>query len=377
MAAARRQTAGAFKTAGGSFVLRCRPVAAGLRAWDAADEYLLDQAAAAGTGAVLVVNDTYGALVVGCDGRSRTSVLDSLAAQEAAVANLTANKQKDPVRFVRTTDSLDLWGGPYGLALLRIPSSRSYLEYLLERLRWVMQPDTLLLAAGMTKHLYPGLAETFERHFGSAKVDRVHKKALLLRARPQPHAGPLPPADSSYSLPDFGCTVSCLPNVFSSKGLDAGSRLLLETLSKVEVRGRVVDLGCGSGVLGLVAAKTAPEIDLVAVDDSHLAVEAARRTFKANGIQAQTRCADGLAGQRARSLDWVVANPPFHHRQVAARLFGQAARCLKEDGGLLLVCRDGLGYKGLLQRGFASVESLNTRGPYRVWLCRQPTVLNP
>ena len=43
--------------------------------------------------------------------------------------------------------------------------------------------------------------------------------------------------------------------VFSKDGLDFGSRLLLETIPLEEVGGKVLDMGCGYGVFGIVLNK--------------------------------------------------------------------------------------------------------------------------
>src|SRR5438270_14080097 len=73
------------------------------------------------------------------------------------------------------------------------------------------------------------------------------------------------------------------PGVFSAKGLDAGTRLLIE---RVDLTGAtlVADLGCGAGPLGIAAAKVAPTAHVHLLDEHLRAVDVARDNVRLNGV---------------------------------------------------------------------------------------------
>ncbi|MCC3264130.1 methyltransferase, partial [Paenibacillus polymyxa] len=78
-------------------------------------------------------------------------------------------------------------------------------------------------------------------------------------------------------------TIKTLPGVFSRDALDTGSKLLLSTLTP-HPKGKVLDVGCGAGVLSTVLASHSPKVRLTLCDVSAPAVEASRATLAANGV---------------------------------------------------------------------------------------------
>src|SRR5699024_6010333 len=72
--------------------------------------------------------------------------------------------------------------------------------------------------------------------------------------------------------------------VFSKKGLDFGSRTLIEAFQSPEVTGDFLDLGCGYGPIGLTIAKEHPDRSVIMVDINERAVELANENAKQNEI---------------------------------------------------------------------------------------------
>jgi 16S rRNA (guanine1207-N2)-methyltransferase len=76
-----------------------------------------------------------------------------------------------------------------------------------------------------------------------------------------------------------------LPGVFAHGRLDRGTALLLDVLERLRPRGKVLDFACGSGVVGLaLLAAAAGELRLTLLDASALAIESARRSLAASGL---------------------------------------------------------------------------------------------
>lgn len=165
-------------------------------------------------------------------------------------------------------------------------------------------------------------------------------------------------------------TIKTLPGVFSRDGLDTGSQLLLSTLTS-PFKGKVLDVGCGSGVLAAVLAHTSPAVQLTLCDASASAVEASRATLAANGIQGDI-FASNVFSEVAGRFDMIISNPPFHDglqtSQVAAQALIQgAAGYLNNGGELRIVANAFLPYPDMLDKTFGNHEVIAQTGRFKVY----------
>ena len=125
--------------------------------------------------------------------------------------------------------------------------------------------------------------------------------------------------------------------VFSRDGLDRGTEVLLEALPPLS--GRVLDLGCGWGAVGVTLAAKYPELEVVMTDVNRRAAELARRNLAQNGARGEVLCGDGFAPVEGR-FDAIVTNPPIRAgKAVIYGLFAQARDYLKPGGALYIVIR--------------------------------------
>ena len=125
--------------------------------------------------------------------------------------------------------------------------------------------------------------------------------------------------------------------VFSRDGLDRGTEVLLDALPPLS--GRVLDLGCGWGAVGVALAAKYPEIDVVMTDVNARAVDLARRNLAANGARATVAQGDGFESVDGQ-FDAIVTNPPIRAgKAVIYALFAQARERLNPGGALYVVIR--------------------------------------
>ncbi|MFI8298847.1 methyltransferase [Streptomyces nigra] len=341
-----------------------------LRAWDASDEYLLAHLAEQDvplSGTVVVVGDRWGALVTALAAHRPTQITDSWLAQEATRANLARHGvEPGAVRLLTTQDPPP---ARIDVLLVRVPKSLALLEDQLLRLAPSVHEDTVVVGTGMVREIHTSTLELFGRILGPTRTSLAKRKARLIFCTPEPSVErPANPWPYTYTLPDgvgavSGSTVVNHAGVFCADRLDIGTRFFLAHLPGGRGPRRVVDLGCGNGVVGSAVALANPEAEVLFVDESFQAVASAEATFKANGVpgHAEFRVGDGMAGVPAGSVDLVLNNPPFHSHQAttdatAWRMFTGARRALRPGGELWVVGNRHLGYHVKLRRLFGNSE---------------------
>jgi 16S rRNA (guanine1207-N2)-methyltransferase len=366
----------------GSFELRRHPTRPDdqLRAWDAADELLLSRLAGVDPGVdadwrpvqveghTVVLNDAFGALAVGLARRTPTSVVDSYCAARAVEQNLERNGlEPEAVEVVAPTAALS---GPIALLVVRPTRSLVLLEHLLRLARPHLTENTVIVGAAMTKHLHTSTLEVFERLLGPTTTSRAHRRARMIESRFDPSLEPGPWSwPRTFTLEPGPVHVATMPGVFAGEQLDHGTSLLLEHLPETDGTTRIVDLGCGNGVLGTIAGLENREASVTFVDDSAMAVAATRATVASAGLDdARVVHGNALADWPAAdtplapaSVDLVLNNPPFHDNNavgdaIAWQMFSDSHAALAPGGELWVVGNRHLAYHAKLKRRFGNCE---------------------
>ena len=203
--------------------------------------------------------------------------------------------------------------------------------------------------------------------FGSGETiarDGGMRVARLVR-RP----GPTPPPPEPERYEADGLKVVVLPGVFSAGGVDKATSILLRELGGLDLSGKsVLDLGCGSGIIGAWAAKRGAVVTLADADLS--CVRSAQATLEANGLTGEVIHSDVDAALGERTFDLMLSNPPFHVGRgvvldVAAEFLACADRRLKPGGAAYIVANDFLPYEPLLRR-WATVTELARESGFKV-----------
>ena len=163
-----------------------------------------------------------------------------------------------------------------------------------------------------------------------------------------------------------------MPGVFSWQALDDGTAFLLAQ-TEVQALAReadVLDMGCGTGVIGCALGKNAQSTHLVDVD--LLAVQCARTSVMLNQVaHASVYPSDVYSDVTGGPFDLIISNPPFHQgfdvsRDVTARIIAGAPDHLKPGGHLVLVANAFLPYETEMQQHLKSVRVLAQDSRYKV-----------
>lgn len=338
-----------------------------LRPWDAADELLLahiaEQPPTPGK-RYLVVNDQYGALTSALRNAFPQHPIhfasDSFLSQRAARKNLLANNLSDvSIDWHTSMDSID---ETVDYLLIKLPKSSALLEDQLYRYRDLCTPATQVIAAGMVKYMTAGVFKLIENILGPTRTSLAKKRARLIFCEPQPdHKSNTSPYPLSFQLENTAYQIENHANVFSRESLDIGTRFLLGNLPEHDAGSvfKIADLGCGNGIVGLLAAAQWPEAEIDFYDESFMALASARSNFE-RAFPARTArfiADDCMACVTPESYQLILCNPPFHQHNVvgdfvAQQMFRDAKNALLKGGELRVVGNRHLGYRDSLRRLF-------------------------
>ena len=167
-----------------------------------------------------------------------------------------------------------------------------------------------------------------------------------------------------------------LPGVFASERLDPGTAFLLEHLEFKE-QGRILDFGCGCGIVGAVIAKNSRAwVDMTDID--RYAIAAATENIKELRLaNCKVFFSDGLEGVMDRVYDQIVTNPPFHSGKaidysMTHSLITRSFSVLTGGGELCLVANKFIRYDKILKNYFSEFNALVSNQQFTIWKARKP-----
>ncbi|MFU2080843.1 16S rRNA (guanine(1207)-N(2))-methyltransferase RsmC [Avibacterium endocarditidis] len=164
--------------------------------------------------------------------------------------------------------------------------------------------------------------------------------------------------------------INSLPGVFSAAELDIGTALLLSTLEPT-ISGRVLDIGCGAGVIGCYIKQYNPSVEITMTDIHALAIASAKRTLAENQLEGEV-LASNVFSRIEGKFDLIISNPPFHEGldtafRAVSELIQQAKWHLNQGGELRIVANAFLPYADLLDKNFGSHRVLAKTNKFKVY----------
>ncbi len=269
------------------------------------------------------------------------------------------------------------------LATIRIPTDKHGVQQAVAEAFRALAVGGVCLIAGANDEGAKPAAKLLAQVFGHARLDAQHSSCRLLVATKLAEA----PVDaSSISSPwldqhrfhevpvtvaDDRIVLSTRPGVFSWEHLDEASGILGDIM-RIAPGESVLDLGCGSGVLGVLAARQSGTGRVVLLDADADAVRCARRTATAAGCRnVEVRASDVTDAVTDEAFDVVLSNPPFHLGKgtdlaIPRAFIEQAYARLLPGGRLYLVANRTLPYESLIDECFGEVRTAHDGRRFKV-----------
>ncbi|MGF1685527.1 16S rRNA (guanine(1207)-N(2))-methyltransferase RsmC [Photobacterium japonica] len=254
------------------------------------------------------------------------------------------------------------------MILLYWPKAKAEAEYLLAMLLAKFGPGTEICVVGENRSGVRSAEKLFAAFGPLTKYDSA-RRCSFYWGRCE-HAAPAFNINDwfrSYPLnvANTSITIRSLPGVFSHGEFDKGSELLLKTLPALS--GKVLDFGCGAGVIGAVMKTNNPTIDLELCDISALAIASAKETFRENNLEARFTATDVYASL-PESYDYLISNPPFHaglktFYSATENFIAEAPTHLNNEGQLIIVANSFLRYPPLIEEslGNCTISAKNNK----------------
>jgi 23S rRNA (guanine1835-N2)-methyltransferase len=340
-----------------------------LQAWDAADEYMvsyvIENKLLNSDSTLFVFNDNFGAVTLNFDQNKVHSISDSFISQLGLAHNAEQNNLA--LENIVQLSSLDDLPKEPDVILYKIPKSKNLMVEQLCQIRKILTPETHFIAADKAKSIQSSTLKLFEKHLGITKTSLAVKKARLVFCQCDPNLTINSEAKfnqtKTWQLESTNISIKNYANVFAREKLDIGARLFIQHLPELTNDKKVIDLGCGNGVVGLSLLKNNPKTQLTFTDESYMAVASAKENVHVNFAKSEPNCQfivnDCLTDIEPQSVDIILCNPPFHQQNattdhIAWQMFKDSYRALKKGGELRIVGNRQLGYHIKLQRIFGN-----------------------
>lgn len=163
------------------------------------------------------------------------------------------------------------------------------------------------------------------------------------------------------------CTAS---GIFSKDRVDKGTLILAENMI-VNKNNKVLDIGCGIGILGIAAAKIF-NADVAMTDINKRAVMLAKKNAKLNNVNAGIFQGNLYEKTTGNDFDVILANPPqTAGKELCFRLIEESKSHLKANGSLQLVARHNKGGASLskkMEQVFGNVKVIAKKSGYSVYM---------
>ena len=137
--------------------------------------------------------------------------------------------------------------------------------------------------------------------------------------------------------------------VFSKDRFDYGTKVLLENININNLCGKVLDLGCGIGVAGIILGTINKDISIDMIDVNERALELAKENILLNKVKANVFISN-VYDKVTSKYDCIITNPPIRAgKNVVRKFLLEAEDYLNDEGILYFVMRKDHGVKSMIK----------------------------
>ena len=343
-----------------------------LRAWNAADEYIIKFIVDISlyNKNVVLYNDRFGFLATVLADYNPLNVIchksQELAIRKNFEINSINGEKSQNINVLREL------GKEVDVAFVKVPKSMELFRLYLQHLSKNITDNSLVVCGFMTKYFTKQMLNIASEYFEDVSQSLAWKKSRLLYLRkPKKYneiniINEIALNENQVMKQYFG--------VFSAEKIDPATQFLIDNIQFEDEGKTILDLGAGNGILTKVIADKNPKNEFHLIDDFFLAVESQKLNLVGDSFHFHLN--DELSDFDNCIFDFVISNPPFHFEHeinidVSLELFRQVYRCLKNGGEFQLVANQHLNYKTHLVKYFQEVEIIAENQKFVIYLCKK------
>lgn len=262
----------------------------------------------------------------------------------------------------------------YDNIIVYLPKAKARLKYILDYASLSLSEDGEIWFVGENKGGIKSLPKQLKDKFKTVSKMASGKHSAVVSAQHLIESSEF--SFDRYFVEQentFDLNMSALPGVFSQEKLDKGTALLLKYLPR-KLKGRILDFGCGAGIISSYISRHFEFDEIEMIDDDVFAILSAQKNIEENKIPyTEAYLSNGL-GEVEERYNWIISNPPFHQGvkteySVTERFLTEAKEHLKLSGKLLIVANDFLSYESILKNHFKTVNEIARENGFKVILC--------
>ena len=164
--------------------------------------------------------------------------------------------------------------------------------------------------------------------------------------------------------------------VFSKSRIDEGSYIFLKVLLPLHLTGKILDLGCGYGPIGLTIAQNSLEARLDLADINSRALALASRSGERLNLNSRVTFLHSDIYEKIEGpYDSIVVNPPIRAgKKVTYSMYEGAKQHLIDGGSLYIVIRKAQGAESAsryIASLFGNITLLKREKGYYIYVARK------
>jgi 16S rRNA (guanine1207-N2)-methyltransferase len=267
----------------------------------------------------------------------------------------------------------------HDLVVINFPKSKDELAFTLAMIAPYLNIDAKIILVGEKKGGVQSSPKLTQHFLTSCQKIDAARHCLLFAGIVKANENKAFTIDDWYkkyqiNISGVELTIASLPGVFSQKKLDVGTALLLNNLPE-KMQGKVLDFGCGAGVISCFIGKKFNNTDLSLLDVSALAIASAKKTLSLNGLTGNVFASNSLSKVND-SYQHIVSNPPFHQGtktsyQATEDFLRDIKKHLittkKQSSDITIVANSFLQYLPIMQQSIGKTETIATQQGFNIY----------